>query len=186
MCSIHSNQKYFCTFCLEKSEVIGHYTLNCPKSVCKECGVNEDLKKKPPTLSLMDGFRKSLQTVKKETSPIKQKVVLESDVNFEYKTKLKPKFNTYYHTNTLPSLSWKTVPKIKNNRSHGIFGKRRFDLEKIKKNSELFNETNHENLIMPTRLNLVVLGRKYSRKWDGVKEMDWAGLVMTFMSCLRF
>ena len=125
MCSIHSNQKYFCTFCLEKSEVIGHYTLNCPKSVCKECGVNRD-------------------------SPIKEKVILESDVNFENKAKLKPKFNTYYQTKTLPSLSWKTGRKSqnsekvlvpKNDRSHGIFGQRRFVMEKIKKHSELFNET---------------------------------------------
>ena len=176
MCSIHSNQKYFCTFCLEKSEVIGHYTLNCPKSVCKECGVNEDLKKKPPTLSLMDGFRKSLQTVKKETSPIKQKVVLESDVNFEYKTKLKPKFNTYYHTNTLPSLSWKTGPKPKYHRSHGIFGKRRFDLEKIKKNSELFNETNHEKFDYANKTKSHGFGEKILKKM-GWSEGDGLGRV---------
>ena len=98
MCTIHSNQKYFCTFCLEKSEVIGHYTLNCPKSVCKECGVNGYLKKERPKSLFMDEFHKSLQMAKKETYPIKEKVILESDVNFEYKAKLKPKFNTYYRT----------------------------------------------------------------------------------------
>ena len=176
MCSIHSNQKYFCTFCLEKSEVIGHYTLNCPNSVCKECGVNEDLKKKRPKLLFKDGFRKSIQTAKKETSPIKQKVILESDVNFEYKAKLKPKFNTHYHTKTLPSLSWKTGPKPKNDRSHGIFGQRRFDMEKIKRHSELFNETNREQFDYANKTKSHGFGEKMLKKM-GWSEGDGLGRV---------
>ena len=176
MCSIHSNQKYFCTFCLEKSEVIGHYTLNCPKSVCKECGVNEKKKKERSKSLFMDEFHKSLQMAKKETYPIKEKVILESDVNFEYKAKLKPKFNTHYHTKTLPSLSWKTGRKPKNDRSHGIFGQRRFDMEKIKKHSELFSETNHEQFDYANKTKSHGFGEKMLKKM-GWSEGDGLGRV---------
>lgn len=136
--------------------------------MCKECGVNGHLKKARPTLLFMDGFRKSLQTAKKETSPIKQKVILESDVNLECKAKLKPKFNTHYHTNTLPSLSWKTGPKPKNGRSQGIFGQRRFDMEKIKKHSELFNETNREQFDYANKTKSHGFGEKM------LKKMGWS------------
>ena len=138
MSLVNNKNKDCCTICVENYEVIEHSAFNCPKSVCKECGVTGHLKKRCPTLLFMNGYRKSLQAA------IKQNVIL---------AKLKPKINTCYFTKTLPSLSWKIVPKIKksekvlvlkNDRSHGIFGQRRFYMEKIKKHSELFNETSEE------------------------------------------
>ena len=144
--------------------------------MCKECGVNGHLKRDRPKLLSMDGFRKSLQTAKKETSPIKQEVILESDVNFEYKAKLKLEFNTNYHTNTLPSLSWKTGRKPKNDRSQGIFGQRRFDMEKIKKHSELFNETNREQFDFANKTKSHGFGEKMLKKM-GWSEGDGLGRV---------
>ena len=164
MSSINNNKKDCCTFCQEKSEVIGHSTFNCPNSVCKECGVNGHLKKRCPTLLFMDRYRKSLQAAKKE---IKQKNIL---------AKLKPKFNTCYHTKTLPSLSWNTGPKTKNYRSHGIFGQRRFNMDKIKKHSELFNETNHEQFDYANKTKSHGFGEKMLKKM-GWSEGDGLGRV---------
>ena len=48
----------FCFFCQEKSEIVGHSYLNCPRSVCKECGISGHIIKNCPVLLHADDFRK--------------------------------------------------------------------------------------------------------------------------------